>query len=107
VGKAIIKHREGRKVFGVLCVLKTTPALSAEPFPAQSPTTAIRPQVKQEPYLLKPLTGCVISTTNFEPNMRLTIQPFITQYGGTYSAQLVKDQCTHLVCARAGGSKYS
>jgi hypothetical protein len=39
--------------------------------------------------------------------MRLTIQPYITQHGGTYSAQLVKDQCTHLVCARAGGSKYS
>lgn len=63
-------------------------------------------QVCKEPYLLKPLTGCIISTTGFAGPVRLQVQADIERNGGTYQAELVKDRCTHLICAKPEGAKF-
>jgi hypothetical protein len=63
-------------------------------------------QVNKEPYLLQTLTGCVISTTGFAGPIRLQIQADVERYGGNYRAELAKDKCTHLICAKPEGPKF-
>jgi hypothetical protein len=64
-------------------------------------------QVPTEPYRLQPLSGLVISATNFgSKGDRELLQQQIEAAGGTYSAEMHKGVCSHLVCKFAKGEKY-
>eukprot|EP00775_Hariotina_reticulata_P010964 gene10964-11119_t len=64
-------------------------------------------QVPTEPYRLQPLSGLVISATNFSGRgERELLQQQIEAAGATYSAEMHKGVCSHLICKFAKGEKY-
>lgn len=47
-----------------------------------------------------------ISLSGFSERDRNTIKQYVEREGATYSPNLIKDQCTHLICKEPKGSKY-
>ena len=65
-----------------------------------------RAQVDYRPYELQPLSGLLISATNFVGRVeRQHLQDRITAAGATYSAELRKETCSHLVARSLAGPK--
>ncbi|KAI1719318.1 twin BRCT domain-containing protein [Ditylenchus destructor] len=48
----------------------------------------------------------VISVSGFEASARMDIAHLIELHGGTYSAQMARTTCTHLIAASNSGEKY-
>lgn len=64
------------------------------------------PQVDFRPYQLQPLSGLLISATNFVGRVeRQHLQDRITAAGAAYSAELRKETCSHLVARSLAGPK--
>ncbi|KAG0339079.1 DNA topoisomerase 2-binding protein 1 [Podila humilis] len=54
-----------------------------------------------------PLQGCSVCVTGFPSDIRLEIERFTLQFGGTYTMDMIKGTTTHLVCDKPTGKKYS
>lgn len=59
-----------------------------------------------DPHRAGPFTGLVVSTTNFNLPQRQDVEAVVVKGGGTFSPELQKGVCTHLVCGKAEGPKY-
>ena len=59
-----------------------------------------------ENYFLQPFDGLNISCTQLLPDEREKIQRLVETNGGIYSANLLKDACTHLIAKEPSGEKY-
>ncbi len=59
-----------------------------------------------ERYLLPPLYRLNICCTGLSSEQRKRIQQQVDSLGGKFSAELVRDQSTHLIATQAQGSKY-
>jgi hypothetical protein len=63
-------------------------------------------QVPFQNYAMKPLAGVHVCITNFQSAERASIQQQAEEAGASFSAELHKDRCTHLICKTATGAKY-
>jgi topoisomerase (DNA) II binding protein 1 len=61
--------------------------------------------VPQEPYKIPPFSGLTICVTRIPADERKGMEKVISEYGGSYSAELTKS-CTHLIADAAEGDKY-
>jgi topoisomerase (DNA) II binding protein 1 len=52
--------------------------------------------VPQEPYKIPPFSGLTICVTRIPADERKGMEKVISEYGGSYSAELTKS-CTHLI----------
>jgi hypothetical protein len=55
---------------------------------------------------LKPFAGLQVTATNFPGPERLTVEAVIREGGGTYTPEMHKGSCTHLICKYGAGRKY-
>lgn len=66
-----------------------------------------RAQVPTDPHRAGPFAGLVVSTTNLPLAQRLDVEAVVSRGGGAFAAELQRGVCTHLVCGRPDGPKYS
>ncbi|OAQ33228.1 hypothetical protein K457DRAFT_15792 [Linnemannia elongata AG-77] len=55
---------------------------------------------------LGPFQGCSVCITGLNHDVRNIIEKDVVQYGGRYTADLLKNQTTHLICDFGVGNKY-
>ncbi|KAF9924996.1 DNA topoisomerase 2-binding protein 1 [Linnemannia zychae] len=55
---------------------------------------------------LGPFQGCSVCITGLSHDVRNIIEKDVVQYGGRYTADLLKNQTTHLICDFGSGAKY-
>lgn len=59
-----------------------------------------------EEYKLKPLQGLVVSCSQLDNHDRLKLEQAVLENGGTFSPELSKEKCTHLIVDFPKGDKY-
>ncbi|KAF9125545.1 DNA topoisomerase 2-binding protein 1 [Mortierella sp. 14UC] len=57
-------------------------------------------------YRLGPFQGCSVCITGLGHDVRNIVETNVVQYGGRYTADLLKNQTTHLICDFGTGTKY-
>ncbi|KAF9910736.1 DNA topoisomerase 2-binding protein 1 [Linnemannia zychae] len=55
---------------------------------------------------LGPFQGCSVCITGLGHDVRNIVETDVVQYGGRYTADLLKNQTTHLICDFGTGAKY-
>jgi NAD-dependent DNA ligase len=63
-------------------------------------------KVSFDSYIVRPFIGLTISLTGYAPEERFQFQKLVEENGGTFSASLVREKCTHLISESATGDKY-
>lgn len=75
----------------------STPLLlfSFPPSPLLFSPSSLLPQLSL--HHCPPFSGCTISVTGLDEKTRMRVSKLTEEHGGTYSGELTKDVCTHLL----------